>query len=252
VRKRPFSRRQVRFYTPLCRWGYKAIGRAAVRILNSAGYDPILPAKRKCCGRPAVSKGLLDEAKKLALHNIRLLAPYAHQGMPIVGCEPSCTAMLVDEYQDLVPGEDSRVVAPQTRMIDRFIVEEVEAGRLQLEFDDTPRRILFHGHCQQKSTSGTEYTLRMLRLIPNCEVEQIEAGCCGMAGSFGYEKEHYDLSIQIAEMALAPAVRAAPEDTIISAIGTSCREQILHTTGRTALHPIQILADALLPGADSA
>ncbi len=246
------SRQLIFFHDTFMEHNDPGIGRAAVRILKSAGYDPILPAERKCCGRPAVSKGLLDEARKLALHNIRLLAPYAHAGMPIVGCEPSCTAMLVDEYQDLVPGEDSRAVAAQTRMIDRFIVEEVEAGRMQLEFNDTPRRILFHGHCQQKSTFGTEYTLRMLRMIPNCEVVQIEAGCCGMAGSFGYEKEHYDLSIQIAEMALAPAVRAAPEDTIISAIGTSCREQILHTTGRTALHPIQILADALLAGADSA
>ncbi|MBN1265689.1 MAG: FAD-binding protein [Anaerolineales bacterium] len=222
------------------------VGKAAIRILESAGYQPIILKERKCCGRPAVSKGLLDEAKKLAVHNIHLLAPYAYRGIPIVGCEPSCMAMLVDEYEDLVPGPDSQVIARHSMMIDRFIVEEVEAGRLKLALQNHPRKILFHGHCQQKSTFGTEYTHRMLKLIPNCEVEEVQAGCCGMAGSFGYEKEHYDLSIQIAEMALAPAVRAAPTDTIICAIGTSCREQIQHTTGRTALHPIQILAEALI------
>jgi len=221
------------------------IGQAAIQILEAAGYQPILLKERKCCGRPAVSKGLLDEAKKLAAHNINLLAPYANRGIPIVGCEPSCMAMLVEEYKELVPGQNSKHIAEKTWMIDRFIVEEVESGRMKLAFDETPRKILFHGHCQQKSVFGTEYTHRMLNLIPNCEVEEIQAGCCGMAGSFGYEKEHYELSIQIAEMALAPAVRAAAKDTIICAIGTSCREQIHHTTGRAALHPIQILASAL-------
>lgn len=251
--EKPETRRElVFFHDTFMEHNDPDVGKAAVRILEFAGYKPIILKERKCCGRPAVSKGLLDDAKKLAEHNIRLLAPHAHNGTPIVGCEPSCMAMLVDEYQDLLPGDDSAAVAGATMMIDRFIVEEVESGRMKLQFDGKPRQILFHGHCQQKTTFGTEYTHRMLHLIPNCEVEQVEAGCCGMAGSFGYEKEHYDLSIEIAEMALAPAVRAAGNDTIISAIGTSCREQIYHTTGRTALHPIQILADALLQKGSSA
>jgi len=156
--------------------------------------------------------------------------------------------MLVGEYPELLPGEDAEIVAKMTRMIDQFLVDEAQAGNLDLSFDDTPRHILFHGHCQQKANFGTQATHDMLKLIPNCTVEETESGCCGMAGSFGYEKEHYELSIKIAEMSLAPTVRAADENTIICAPGTSCRDQIKHTTGRTVRHPIEVLADALING----
>jgi Fe-S oxidoreductase len=222
------------------------IGQAAVKILEATGYDLIVLKEKVDSGRPAVSKGLLDEAKRLARHNIELLAPYAKQGIPIVGCEPSSMAMLVDDYPDLLPGEDAEAVAKMARMLDQFLVEEVEAGKIKLRFDETPRRVLFHGHCQQKAVFGTDSVHKMLGLIPNCEVEEIESSCCGMAGSFGYEVEHYDLSIQLAELSLAPAIRAADQETIICAMGTSCRDQIEHTTGRQALHPIEVLADALL------
>jgi len=222
------------------------IGRAAIKVLRAAGHEPFILPEKACCGRPAVSKGLLDEALKLAKHNVALFAPYAKQGIPIVGCEPSCMAMLVDDYQDLVPGEDARAVATNSMMLDMFLVNEAEKGDLNLVFDGRPRHVLFHGHCQQKATFGTANTIKMLEMIPNCTVEEIDSGCCGMAGSFGYEKEHYDLSIQLAEMSLAPAVRAASEDTIICAMGTSCRDQIQHTTGRGALHPIEILAEAII------
>jgi FAD/FMN-containing dehydrogenase/Fe-S oxidoreductase len=224
------------------------IGRAAIKILGAAGFDPIVLPDKVCCGRPAVSKGLLEEALKLARHNIKLLAPYARRAIPIIGVEPSCMTMLVDEYLDLVPGEEAEIVAANAMTIDTFLVREVERGGLNLTFDDAPRHILFHGHCQQKSTFGTESTLQMLEMIPNCIVEEVDSGCCGMAGSFGYEKEHYELSIQLAEMSLAPAVRAASQDTIICATGTSCRDQILHTTQRRALHPIEVLAEALVQG----
>ncbi len=224
------------------------IGRAAVRVLEAAGYEPIMLSDRKCCGRPAVSKGLLDEAARLARHNVALLAPYAQQGIPIVGCEPSCMAMLADEYRDLVPGPEAEAVAEMSMMVDMFLAREAEAGNLTLRFDEQPRRALFHGHCQQKAVFGTADTHTVLKLIPNCTVEEVESGCCGMAGSFGYEKEHYDLSVELCEMALAPAVRAALPDTIIVAMGTSCREQILDTTGRRALHPIEVLAEALADG----
>ena len=221
------------------------IGRAAIQILEAGGYDVIYLADKKCCGRPAVSKGLLDEAARLARHNVALLTPYAQRNIPIVGCEPSCMAMLVDDYTDLVPGHESQTVAQLAMPIEKFLVHEFAAGRLNLTLDDTPRHVLFHGHCQQKALFGTADTLAMLKMIPNCTVEQIESGCCGMAGSFGYEKEHYDLSIQLAEMSLAPAVRAAPAETIICAPGTSCRHQIKDTAGRSALHPIEVLASAL-------
>lgn len=154
--------------------------------------------------------------------------------------------MLVGEYLDLIPGSDAEAIAASTMMIDMFLVREAEAGNLDLNFDDQPRQVLFHGQCQQKAFFGTASTHNMLNLIPNCDVEEIESGCCGMTGSFGYEVEHYDRSIKLAEMSLAPAVRAASSETIICAMGTSCREQIEHTTGRQALHPIEVVAEALI------
>jgi FAD/FMN-containing dehydrogenase/Fe-S oxidoreductase len=221
------------------------IGEAAIRVLEAAGCEPIILWDRVCCGRPAVSKGFLGEARKAAQHNVRLLAPYAARGIPIVGCEPSCMAMLVDEYPDLVPGEAADDVASVTFLLEEYLVQLANNGHLGLEFDATPRHVLFHGHCQQKASFGTEATRQMLELIPNCTVEEVDSSCCGMAGSFGYEKEHYDLSIKLAEMSLAPAVRSADADTIVCAAGTSCREQIEHTTGKSALHPIEVLAGAL-------
>lgn len=221
------------------------IGQAAVRVLEAAGYDVVLVEKRQCCGRPAVSKGLLDEAKRMAEHNLKLLAPYARQGIPIVGVEPSCLSMFVDEYLDLVPGEDARDVAAMVMPLETFLVQRAQASEIELEFDETPRHVLFHGHCHQKATFGTADTHAMLRLVPNLTVEEVVSGCCGMAGAFGYETEHYDLSMSLAEMALAPAVRGAAPETIICAAGRSCREQIDHTTERTAIHPIEVLAGAL-------
>ena len=223
------------------------VGRAAIKVLEAAGYDPMVLSDKKDSGRPAVSKGLLDDAVNLARHNLALLDPYAKQEIPIVGCEPSVMAMLVNDYPDLVPGETAEAVAEAAMMIEELILRALEAGDLVLNFDQTPRRILFHGHCQQKANFGTDSTLKMLELIPNCQVEEINSGCCGMAGSFGYEREHYDLSIQLAEKSLAPAIRAADPTTIICAVGTSCRDQIMHTTGRKAVHAIEIFADALLP-----
>jgi FAD/FMN-containing dehydrogenase/Fe-S oxidoreductase len=222
------------------------IGQAAIQVLERGGYDVIFLSDKKCCGRPAISKGLLDHAARLARHNLALLAPYAEQDIPIVGCEPSCLAMLVDDYRDLEPGPQSESVARQSMTIEQFLVAEMTAGRLQLPLDNSPRQVLFHGHCQQKAQFGTADTLAMLKMIPNCQVQQVESGCCGMAGSFGYEQEHYQLSLQLAEMSLAPAVRAAPPETIICATGTSCRQQIHDTTGRRAHHPIEILAQALV------
>ena len=241
----PGTRQVVFFHDTFLEHNHPQIGKAAIKVLESAGYTPIILKNKKCCGRPAVSKGLLDEAKKLAQHNIKILAPYAEKGIPIIGCEPSCMTMLVNEYQDFVPGKTSEKVAEMSMCIDRFLVNEHQAGNLHLTFDDTPRQVVFHGHCHQKANFGTGDTIKMLNLIPNCMVEEIDSGCCGMAGSFGYEKEHYDLSIELAEMSLAPAVRKDDPDAIICATGTSCRDQIEHTTDRISLHPIEVLANAL-------
>ena len=239
----------VLFHDTFMEHNHPQVGMAAVRVLEAAGYRAILVENRRCCGRPAVSKGLLADARDSAQHNVQLLAPYAREGISIVGCEPSCMTMLAEEYADLVPGEDSRVVSRMVMPLDSFLVQEHQAGRLGgLEFDGASREVLFHGHCQQKAVFGTKTTHDMLKLVPHCTVEQVESGCCGMAGSWGYEAEHYDLSIRLAELALAPAVRSAPTGAIICATGVSCRDQIAHTTGRQAVHPIEVLADALVTG----
>jgi Fe-S oxidoreductase len=235
----------VFFHDTFVEHNHPQIGQAAVEVMLAAGLNPIILPDKQCCGRPAVSKGLLKEAREKAQHNLRLLAPYARKGIPILGLEPSCMTMLTHDYLDLVPGDEARQVAQASHLLDGYLALLLERGALKLKFDNHPRRVLYHGHCQQKAQFGTQATHRMLSSIPNCSVEEIESSCCGMAGSFGYEHEHYDLSIQLAEMNLAPAVRAAKPSTIICASGTSCRDQITHTTGRQALHPIEVLADAI-------
>ena len=240
------SKQVVFFHDTFMEHNEPEIGQASVKVLEAAGFEAIILEHKKDSGRPAVSKGLLDTAAELANHNIKLLTPYIRKGLLIVGCEPSVMAMLVDEYPDLVPGEDSKLIAKNAMLLETFIVESVERGQINFNFDAKKRQVLYHGHCQQKSIFGIENTIKMLRMIPNCSVEIIESGCCGMAGSFGYEREHYDLSIQLAEMSLAPTIRAAQLETIICASGTSCREQIRHTTGRKPLHPIEVFAASLL------
>ena len=239
------GKKVIFFHDTFMEYNDPQVGQAAIKVLEAAGFEPILLLDKKDSGRPAVSKGLLDDAVRLAHHNVKLLAPYAKQGIPIVGCEPSVMVMLVNEYPDLGPGEDSAAVASAAIMLEELILREADAGELNLHFDQTPRQVLFHGHCQHKATFGTGNTVKMLKLIPNCTLQEIDSGCCGMAGSFGYEKEHYDISMQLAELTLAPTVRAANPDTIICASGTSCRDQIGHTTDRKALHAIEIFANAL-------
>jgi FAD/FMN-containing dehydrogenase/Fe-S oxidoreductase len=241
------DRKVVFFHDTFMEYNEPQVGQAAIKVLHSAGYSPIILKDKIDSGRPAVSKGLLDLAAKSAKHNLILLLPYAKQGIPIVGCEPSVMAMLIEEYPSLYPGDISESVSGLAMMFDDFLLRETAAGKINLEFESKPRKVIFHGHCHQKASFGIESTLEMLRLVPECEVEPIEAGCCGLAGSFGYEIEHYDLSIEIAEMSLAPQVRDASPRTIICAAGTSCREQILHTTGRVALHPVEVVANALKP-----
>lgn len=239
------KKKVVFFHDTYMEHNHPHIGQAAVEVLEKMGYQPLVLDKKVDSGRPAVSKGLLPKARRLAEKNIALLAPYAEQGLPIVGCEPSSVVMLVKEYRSLVPGPESDRVAEAAFCLEDFLIEEARIETMDLAFDQRPRHVLFHGHCQQKANFGTENTRKLLELIPNCTVEDSESTCCGMAGAFGYEKEHYDLSIQIAELGLAPKVRAAAPETIICATGTSCREQIGDTTSRNALHPIEVFAQAL-------
>ena len=225
-------------------YNYPQVGKAAVELLEAAGFQVTL-ANAQCCGRPMISKGLLDEAADHARYNVDLLHAYAGQGIPIVGCEPSCLLTFRDEYPELLRDEKSRTVAAHTYLIDEFLVMLQNSGELNLELSDAARKVLFHGHCHQKSLVGTASSLRALRLPPGYQVELVNSGCCGMAGSFGFEKEHYDISMKIGEQALFPAVRAKEPDWEIAVMGVSCRQQIEHGTGRRTRHLVEVLRDAL-------
>jgi Fe-S oxidoreductase len=218
---------------------------AATEVLEAAGFEIILP-NHHCCGRPMISKGLVDQAKVLAQQTVEQLAPYAQAGIPIIGLEPSCILTLRDEYLYLLPDHpDVAIVAKHTYTFEEYIAELADADKLNLEFTDASREILLHGHCHQKALVGTEPSKRMLSLPPNYSVTEIDSGCCGMAGSFGYEAEHYDISLKMAERQLLPAVRAAANETIIVAAGVSCRQQIKHGAEKQALHPAEVLRAAL-------
>ena len=234
----------VLFNDTFMEYNYPEVGKATVALLEAAGFRVTL-ANPRCCGRPMISKGLLDEAAANARYNVELLHAYAGQGIPIVGCEPSCVLTFRDEYPELLKDEKSRTVAAHTYLIDEFLVMLQDSGRLDLTFRDVPKKVLFHAHCHQKALVGTDSSLKALRMAPGFQVELVNAGCCGMAGSFGFEKEHYDVSMKIGEQALFPAVRAKHQDWDVAVMGVSCRQQIEHGTGRGARHLAEVLADAL-------
>jgi FAD/FMN-containing dehydrogenase/Fe-S oxidoreductase len=224
-----------------------AAGRAAIELLELAGWR-IRFEDTGCCGRASLSKGLLDQARSMAAAMAGRLGEAAARGVPIVGVEPSCLLTLRDEYLSLLPA-DSRAlaVAAATRLPEELLLEAIADGRLVLPEGSalSGRRILFHGHCHQKAITGTAATVALLRSIPGAEVVEVDAGCCGMAGSFGFEAEHYDTSMSIGELRLFPAIRAEAVDTIIAATGVSCRQQISHGTSRAARHPLEIVKQAL-------
>jgi FAD/FMN-containing dehydrogenase/Fe-S oxidoreductase len=221
------------------------IGIAATLILEAAGYQVEIPATKVCCGRPMISKGFLKEAKQRAQENIEVLAPYAEAGMPIIGLEPSCALSFSDDYLDLCDDPRARTVADKVQMLEDFLVERVAAGEAEFEFTRTRRQILVHGHCHQKALVGTKATLEVLNMPPNFSAAEIPSGCCGMAGSFGYEKEHYEVSMQVGRERLFRAVEEAEADSEIAAVGTSCRHQIADATGKKARHWAEILVEAL-------
>ncbi|MFK7845236.1 MAG: FAD-binding and (Fe-S)-binding domain-containing protein [Rhodothermales bacterium] len=218
---------------------------AATEVLEAAGFQVILPGHR-CCGRPMISKGLVQQARAAAKDTVAKLAPYAKEGIPIIGLEPSCLLSLKDEYLHLLPeNEDAKLVAAHAVMFEEFIAGLAEENKLNLDFEETERRLLLHGHCHQKALVGTVPSKAILSLPDGYAVEEVDSGCCGMAGSFGYEEEHYDISLKMAERRLLPAVRKEKADTVLVAAGFSCRHQIKDGTGREALHPAQVLRDAL-------
>jgi FAD/FMN-containing dehydrogenase/Fe-S oxidoreductase len=224
----------------------------------ASGRSPIYPIDLRCCGRPLISNGMLRQAVESAHHNTERLCRWVSPGpaLPIIACEPSCILTIKDDYPALLRGEERRkaeVVAAACQTFEEYIETVLSGGRNAPESGSgglrpplrglTPpaRRILVHAHCHQRALVGIEPLMRLLRRIPGAEVINLDAGCCGMAGSFGYEKEHYEISRLIGEQRLFPAIRAAGPEDIIVAPGFSCRQQIKHFTGRTALHPAELL-----------
>ncbi len=244
TRPAPTQGRVVLFNDCYLTYNYPEIGKAAVKVLEAAGLEVVLPEK-KCCGRPMISKGLLLEAKANAAYNVERLSEYARQGIPVVGCEPSCILTFRDEYPDLLDDPRAEHLATQTFLIEEFLMGLHEWSALNLPFSNGAHSLLLHGHCHQKALIGSGPSLRILRLLPGAIVEEVDSGCCGMAGSFGYEKEHYDLSMAVGNRRLFPAVQAKGSEWEIVASGVSCRQQILHATARNARHPVEILAAAL-------
>jgi FAD/FMN-containing dehydrogenase/Fe-S oxidoreductase len=224
-----------------------SVGQAAIELLEWAGWRVRLEYAG-CCGRSSLSKGLVDQARRMATAMSARLADAAVRGVPIVAAEPSCLLTLRDEYPALIADvAAAQSVAAATRLPEELIMDAITDGRVAFPARSSgdAQRILFHGHCHQKALAGTGATVGLLRAIPGTEVVDIDAGCCGMAGSFGFEAEHYDLSMRIGELRLFPAVRAEPQGTIIAATGVSCRQQIQHGTGRRARHPLEIVRAAV-------
>ncbi|HIN28619.1 TPA: anaerobic glycerol-3-phosphate dehydrogenase subunit C [Candidatus Poribacteria bacterium] len=242
--KLPRSKTVVLFHDTFMNYNYPQVGKAAVEVLEAAGFDIIL-SQKKCCGRPMISKGMIRQAIENAQYNIDCLLPYVEQGIPIIGCEPSCISALTDDYVDLIPGDESKLVAENTFMIEEFMLNCHEKDELDLNFTENPKEILLHGHCHQRALVGIQPSFKVLDLPSGYNVEVIDSSCCGMAGSFGYEAEHYDLSMKIGELRLFNQIRSKTGDFEVAVSGVSCREQIKHGTGKEPLHLIELIRDAI-------
>ena len=235
---------------------------AALKVLRAGGYRVHIPQKNSaqsgtqqqagstcsqefCCGRTYLATGMVDKAKQTLGELVHHLAPYAEQGIPIIGLEPSCLFTLKDEALVMGLGEAAITVSKHAQLLEEFLASEAKAGNLNLQLKAATRPVLFHGHCHQKSFAALSPALELLKLIPNADPKLIESSCCGMAGSFGYEAEHIKVSQQMAELSLLPAIRKAPDSWVV-ADGTSCRHQIHDGAQRDAVHIAQILAEHLM------
>lgn len=242
----------ILFNDTFTEFNHPEVGQAAVRLLNELGYRVIL-APRSCCGRPALSKGLLQNARKQAHHLITRLWPIAQYGYPLIGLEPSCLLTIRDDYLTLVKlkkeqQDQLKSILSQCFTLDEFLMQLIDKGEFKARFMKKERYVKVHGHCYQKALIGMKPTLKVLHSIPGFKVEEIRSGCCGMAGSFGYEKEHESISMKIGELHLFPAIRKSRgEDCWIIANGMSCRHQIKDGTQKEAIHLAEALANHLEP-----
>ena len=219
------------------------VGIAATRIIEALGYRVLRVENRACCGRPSISKGLLDDARSKAEQNVSALLAYAESGVPIVGTEPSCLLTLRDEYPLLLRSEAAATVASRALLLDEWLVSELEQADASEIFDGRRGALMLHTHCHQKALAGSDQTLDALRMA-GYEPQPIDSGCCGMAGSFGFEAEHYEISRKMGEYKLFPALRNAV-GTPVAITGVSCRQQIAHFTDAQPRHVVEYLAEAL-------
>ena len=228
----------VSYYTP-------EVGKAAVRLLEAAGYQVLIEEKRVCCGRPMLSEGMVEEARRLAWKNVSTLLPYVSEGIPVVGTEPSCILAFRDEYLYLHPGDEyAQSLAENSYLLGEFLYEVHIKEGLGIKWKDKGPRVLYHGHCHERSMLGDDTALKLLALS-GCEAEPSGAGCCGMAGGFGYESEHYSVSRAIGQDRLFPKLKETAYDTVVAISGFSCEQQIKHFTGRQPKHISLVLADQL-------
>jgi FAD/FMN-containing dehydrogenase/Fe-S oxidoreductase len=227
--------------------------RAAVTVLEAAGYTVHLPRPKDqtrplCCGRTFLAAGLVDEAKREAARMLQVLKPYVDRGIAVVGLEPSCLLGLRDEFLSMHPDGEMAELALNAHLFEEFIAREIDAGRFTLDLVPLPQNnALLHGHCHQKAFGAMPAVERVLKLVPDLKVETIVSSCCGMAGSFGYDAGHYEVSMKMGELSLLPRVRESSADTILVADGTSCRHQIRDGAAREAVHVARVLRDALRP-----
>jgi len=224
---------------------------AAIAVLQAGGYKVEIAAPKDggrplCCGRTFLAAGMVDEARVEAQRMLDALRPYVDRGVSIVGLEPSCLLTLRDEFLVMGLGVEAGPLAERALLFEEFLADELAAGRFKLDLRALPAKTaLLHGHCHQKAFDAMPAVRQVLAMVPDLKVETIESSCCGMAGSFGYESEHFDASMKMAELSLLPAVRKAPADALVVADGTSCRHQIHDGAGREALHVARVLQMAL-------
>jgi len=228
----------VSYYNP-------EIGKAAVKILEAAGFEVILVEKRVCCGRPMLSKGMIEQARAGALKNVSALAEYVNRGIPVVGTEPSCILTFREEYLDLLPvNNGAKALSQNSYLLDEFLFDLHNSSKLEIHWKHSGPDVFYHAHCHQRSLIGNGAALEMLSLS-GCSVIESRAGCCGMAGSFGYESEHYEVSKTIAHERLIPAVKQTTSDTVIAVSGISCHHQIEDFSDKKTRHIAQVLAEQI-------
>ena len=226
-------------------FNYPHLGKATVRIMQKLKYNIIIP-NLKCCGRPMLSSGLINDAKQNAKYNIDILYPLVQKGIKIVGIEPSCLLSFRDDYISLLGKRpEVEAIAKSTFLIEEFLEYSSTHDKTKLNFKTTDKDVLFHGHCHQKAIVGTKAAMNILESIPGCNPSNLETGCCGMAGSFGYHKEHYELSMQIGQKSLFSILKSQKKDSAIITEGVSCRQQIQHGLNIKAKHLVEIIADSL-------